>query len=314
MFKRTIKEAFKWSMKWYFGSFGSSIAIFFFMNKYFEFPYLRSVKYGVTLLVFSFLVKVVFQYLKEIDILEKTLKESQNKVELLDNKQNKKKLITRYSHYGETLILLGDTFSYINELKRKKSISEKELTKVLIQVCNKLKYIFEKRLNSIYSVSIKVSLDKKVLSSDVEVTTICRDEDSYLNRTNSKKISHKIIDNTCFNEILYNIDMPNKAFYFNNNLPNDKYYKNSSFNNYGSIPENATNSDRIRLWTLPYKSEIVVPITPTLHSENDRKRIFYGYLCIDCSEIDGFHKKYDIKMIKGISDGLSDLFKNWELN
>ncbi|MDD2411792.1 MAG: hypothetical protein PHR79_02635 [Bacteroidales bacterium] len=313
MFKRTIKEAFRWSTKWYFGSITTSAGTFFLMEKYFEFERLRSIKYGVTIFIFTFLIKVIIQYLKEIDKLESKIDIKDEKIDTLNTRQNKQELVKNYNYYGETILLLKDSFSYIHKVRRGDNITPEQLSKVFIGVCNKLKHIFEKRLDYTYSVCIKVLTENGgELNEYVEIKTLCRDENSYFNRKNCKQVVHKIVDNTCFNEILYNIDMPNKAFYLNNNLPNDKYYKNSSFLNYGTVPEQADSIERQKFWTLPYKSEIVVPIAPTLNSDNDRKKEFYGYLCVDCDEENGFHKKYDSGMIQGVADGLSDLIKIWK--
>jgi len=310
MFKRTIHEAFKWSLKWYFGSISTSVMTFFLMEKYFEFERARSIKYGVFIFLFTFLIRVLIQYITEIDKLEDKITEKNNQLDLYNTKPKKDELIKSYNYYGETLILLKDSFSYVHKIRRQDNINNEQVIKALVSVSNKLKHIFEKRFDYTYSVSVKLlPKDNNDVSENVEVVTICRDEDSYLRRKNCNSVTHKIFENTCFNEILYNIDMVDKSFYFNNNLPVDKYYKNSSFKHYGKLPESATDSDRQRLWPLPYKSEIVVPIAPTLHSGNSRAKYFFGYLCVDCNEENAFHKKYDVGMIQGVADGLSDLLK-----
>lgn len=43
MFKRGLKEAFEWSFKWYLGSFSTTVATFFFFEKYLEYDRTRSI-------------------------------------------------------------------------------------------------------------------------------------------------------------------------------------------------------------------------------------------------------------------------------
>lgn len=310
MFKRTFIEAFKWSTRFYFSSITSSVGTFFLMEKYFEFERGRSIKYGVCIFLLTAIIRVLIQYVMEIDKLEDKIGEKNNQLDLLNTKQKKEELIKNYNFYGESILQLKDSFSLVHKVRRQDILENEQLMRVFISVCNKLKHIFEKRFDYTYSVCIKVlPKENDIISDIVDVTTICRDEDSYLNRRHCKLVPHKINENTCFNEILYNIDVPNNSYYFNNNLPLDRYYKNSSFKNYGVMPVESTDTDRQRLWPLPYRSEIVVPIAPILHPSNERRKDFFGYLCVDCDQENGFHKKYDVGMIQGVADGLSDLLK-----
>ena len=316
MFKRVIVKAIKWNFKWYLGSFASTIATFFLMFSHFDYEFLRSIKYGGTILVISVLAKIIYEYIREIDKLEKKVEEKEAKIDILDTSQTKRDLIKKHNFYGEVLIHLRDNFSQINKLKRLDSLNErKEVSRCLINLCNKLKYLFEKRLNHNYSVSIKLLelYDDGTIDESSKLVTIVRDEKSYFERKDNKNKgnNHTIQENSCFNEIFNNIESASAAYYFCNDLIANLQYKNSSFKDYGSIPATNNRIEREKFWTLPYKSEVVVPISPFLSHSAERKATFFGYLCIDCDGVDSFHKKYDVRMLLGIGDGIYDLLKKY---
>lgn len=313
MFKRAIKDAFKWSSKWYLGSFSSAIATFFFFEKYLEFDRIRSIRYGFGIFGLVFVVKVIYQYVGLIDELEKKITNQEEKIDILNSKKEKNKLLSASNFYGEAIITLKVVFSKFHFLRKKEKIDQKEMIAELIFLCNNLKEMFERRFKHTYSVCIKVlgpDVDLTNITAYTQVTTLCRDEQSYRRRNLSNHVPHNIFENTCFVEIFHNIDNPNKSFYLNNDLAEDKYYKNTSFNIYGQIPENLSTIDqRKKNWTLPYRSELVVPITP-IESDQERKKQFLGYLCVDCSEEDAFHARYDTNLLKGVADGIFDVLKN----
>lgn len=180
-------------------------------------------------------------------------------------------------------------------------------------MCNKIKELFEKRFNHTYSVSIKAlgpEVDLNKIDPKTQVSTLFRDFNSYKSRSQPKIIKHNIFENTCFIDIFYNINNVNKSHYLNNNLAEDKAYKNSSFQVYGELPEDiSTIEERNKHWKLPYRSELVVPITPLEISDDNRIFNFLGFLCVDCNEEDAFHSKYDTQMLKGVADGIYDIIK-----
>lgn len=315
MFRKAITEAFKWSLKWYFGSFSATAGTFFFFEKYLEFERLRSLRYAIAMFVLMFIIRAFIQYILKIDELEKIVTQKQKRIDIIENSNAKQDLIKKYNYYGEVLIALKDIFSQINKIKRSPDTTKKDISNQLIRVSNRLKSIFEKRLNKNYSVSIKVILKDEDLpiNDSSEVTTLIRDEESYFERRDNagNGNKHLIKENTCFKEILKNIEYPNKSFFFSNNLVNLENYCNSSVKDYGVMPKNIEDKKRDEYWTLPYKSEIVVPISPISYTSNERKNHFYGYLCVDCNETDGFHKKYDVHNLLGIADGVSDLLEQW---
>lgn len=314
MFKRAILDAFKWSTKWYLGSFSTAIATFFFFEKYLKFTLFRSIRYGVALFLLSFLIKAIYQYVKYIDSLEHKIQNQDETINLLNSKKEKKKLLSNPNFYGEAIIILKDVFSKFHYLRKQDLIDKKEMVTSLIFLCNNIKDLFEKRFKHNYSVCIKIigpDVDLDNITGYAQITTLCRDEKSYKRRSQPQVVNHNIFDNTCFNEIFHNIDDHNKSHYINNDLTEDRYYKNSSSKVYGEIPEDcSTTEERRKNWTLPYRSELVVPIAPIDLKNAERKKQFLGYLCVDCNEEDAFHIKYDIGMLKGIADGIFDIIQH----
>ncbi len=314
MFKKALNDAVKWSAKWYFGSFSTAVCTFFFFEKYLEFEFYRSLRYGVGVVILSFLIKLIITYIKLIDDLEKKVQEKNNQIDALNEKNKRKELITGYFYYGEVILNLKDTFSVFHQLRSKTGqLEDKEVVQALVVLCNNLKYVYEKRFSYKYSVCVKLlgpQIDWDNITHHTPVSTICRDENSYRSRSQPNTVIHNIFSNTCFVEIFNNIHNPDKSFYINNDLPEDKYYKNSSFNVYGELPESADSiEERRKHWTLPYKSEIVVPISPLNSTLDDRLKEFMGYLCVDCNEENAFHSKYDVGTLRGVADGVYDLVK-----
>ena len=301
MFKRAILEAFNWSLKWYLGSFSTAVVTFFFFEIYLKFERTSSFGFGIALILLTFIFRAIFKYITKKDELEK-----------LENKKEKKKLLTINNFYGEAIIILKDIFAKTHYARKNNKIDKNELTEILVFLCNKLKELFEKRFKHNYSVCIKVlgpEVSLTEIDPQTQVSTLCRDYNSWKIRS-QPPIKHNIFANSCFFEIFYSIEDVSKAHYLNNDLTEDRYYKNTSFQIYGELPENiTTHQERKDNWKLPYKSELVVPITPLEIEAEKRKHNFLGYLCVDCSDEDAFHSKYDTQMLKGVADGIYDLIK-----
>ena len=313
MFKKAIKEAFEWSFKWYLGSFSTAIATFFFFEKYLEFTRARSIKYGIALAISTFILRALYQYVIRIDELEKLVNQKDNQLELLTSKKEKKKLLTANYFYGDAIIILKDIFAKIHSIRKDDKITNDELTESLVLLCNKLKELFEKRFNHNYSVCIKVlgpEVNLDAINPETQVSTLIRDFKSYKSRSQPSVVRHNIFSNTCYLEIFYNLSNIGKSHYLNNSLISDNNYRNTSFQIYGELPEECDSvEERTKHWKLPYKSELVVPITPLEMDGSKRIYNFLGYLCIDCDEEDAFHSKYDTQMIKGVADGIFDIIK-----
>lgn len=313
MFKKSVTEAFEWSFKFYLGSFSTAIATFFFFEKYLEFARDRSIRYGIGMALLTFIARAIYQYLKRIDELETLVNKQDNQLEFLTSKKEKKKLLTANYFYGDAIIILKDIFANIHSIRKEEKISNDELTEALVLLCNKLKELFEKRFNHNYSVCIKVlgpEVNLDLINPETQVSTLIRDFKSYKSRSQPHVIKHNIFSNTCYLEIFYNLSDVGKAHYLNNSLVSDARYRNTSFQVYGELPEDCESTEeRRKHWKLPYKSELVVPITPLGIDSSKRMYNFLGYLCVDCDEEDAFHPKYDTQMIKGVADGIFDIIK-----
>jgi hypothetical protein len=318
MFKKALIDAFRWSIKWYVGSFSTAVATFFFFEKYLEFERIRSLRYGIATIVASFMVKALYQYVKQIDELEQKILDKDETITILNTKKEKNKQLSAPNYYGEAIIILKDSFSKFHSLRKKSTtidaaIDKKEMVSTLSVLCNNVKDLFEKRFKHNYSVCIKIlgpNVDLQDITAYAQIATLCRDEKSYKSRSQPGGVQHNIFENTCFNEIFHNIDDHNKSHYLNNDLTEDKYYKNSSSKIYGEIPDDcSTVEERRKNWKLPYRSELVVPIAPIDLDNSERRKQFLGYLCVDCNEVDAFHLKYDVAMLKGVADGIFDIIK-----
>lgn len=91
MFKKVLTEAFNWNLKWYLGSFSSSVMTFFFFEKYIEFERIRSFRYGVFIFLATFILRALIQYINKIDELEKIISQRDDQLDILNSKKRKKK-------------------------------------------------------------------------------------------------------------------------------------------------------------------------------------------------------------------------------
>lgn len=138
-----------------------------------------------------------------------------------------------------------------------------------------------------------------------KVFTLTRDAKSEEREERAQNIDHWIDQNTDF-EQLHAETLP---YFFSNYLPGIRGYKNTSFKIYKppwdlNIP---IFSDIVRdiTWRLPYKSTIVMPISRR-DTPPDGQRLV-GYLCLDSRSRRAFNRRYDIDLLKGVSDCLYDL-------
>lgn len=178
----------------------------------------------------------------------------------------------------------------------------------LVDVCSSLSKVFSDITNHPCAVCIKII--HKSPEGDLLVKTLCRDS-SHISRDfpELSRISHRIIDNTDFKEILNNIGNPNKQYFFSNNLPGLFNYENSSFAVHGGrLPDNTTPKQRSILWKLPYRSSVIVPICPNLSEEWVKENII-GFLCVDSPETNVFNEKIDKHILMGIADPVYNIMK-----
>jgi len=206
----------------------------------------------------------------------------------------------RESKYGEAIIILKEIFAEINFLRKKEKYDDDDLMKTLSYLCDNLKKLFDNKNMCKCSVSIKVPI-KGAVTENTSVKNLCRDSEHHLIRDTEKykEVDHTIIGNTAYRKILNNVlrKSKNGFYYFNNNITKTIDYDNTSKEVY---------PDGI----LPYKSEIVVPIIPSLSSVNNIYDLI-GFLCVDCNEIDRFNEKYDTVLIEGVADGIYDILSKY---
>ncbi|MEZ4788406.1 MAG: hypothetical protein R2811_00120 [Flavobacteriales bacterium] len=312
MFKRAVSRAFAVNWGWYFGSFSSSLATLTVVYKYLTENWLWVAGLTLGMFLFTLSIRVVIEYGRE---LEEALTKVQGQQEQIDQlKKDKKRILEQYEHYGESIIILKDSFSSINRLRRLGLNADSDLAPVMALCCNELKKLFEKRFPSFsYSVCIKVlgkDVDLTKVTAHAEVLTLCRDEESYKKRSTQAVIVHNIFENTCFDYIFHRLGDTAKSHYLNNDIPADLNYMNTSAKVWGELPDTDDIQERRKLWPLPYRSEIVVPITPIIPDEEGTPKQFLGFMCVDCNAENGFHKKYDAQLLRGVADGLFDLVRH----
>jgi hypothetical protein len=223
----------------------------------------------------------------------------------------------RETVYGDTIILLKDAFSKVHVTRSlSPNIPDDAFINTMRFLCDKLKEICDNKTKSNCSVCIKVlrpdGSEEINQNYGYVVTTLCRDNVSSNRDQNPKYslIKHRVFANTCFNTILSNFYANRKGdlFFFQNSLPKLENYMNTSFEVYGELSKKIKTEKERRLnWTLPYKSEIIVPIIPSILENNTELKLI-GFICIDCKDENLFEEKYDIPIIQGVAEGIYDLF------
>jgi hypothetical protein len=338
MFKKALLISYQKNKKWYFGSFTGFVGTVYFFNKYLNyiFPVALAMSGGLLLASWAVIGVIEFTNLlkednknKDIEIntantrireleevvVSKNLDIVKYENDILSIRDEKSKLLLD-SSYAFAIITLTDAFSKIHSLRKAKKANLNACLSVLKYVCNSVKKVFEHRNNFTYSVSIKtlaVDPNSPEPNPYVKILTIARDEDSLRKRGKYIEAEHNILDNTCFMDIFAKVSNMDKAYYFSNSLPKEKNYRNSSFKIHGEIPAHIEDLEEVRAaWTLPYKSELVVPIYP-LDVPSKTNVQFIGYLCVDCNEEEAFNVSYDMTMVKGVADGIFDLMKQHKI-
>ncbi len=206
------------------------------------------------------------------------------------------------SIWGYAIIELKNAYSEIHFLRKQDNISPEEFISVMINFCNILKKIFDKKTNANCCVSIKVPISNGENLEALELSNLCRDSDHQNRDTDQyKKIKHRIIGNTAFSKIVNKILKGNQKHlaYVNNDISKSLDYENTSIECY---------IDKI----LPYNSELVYPIVPIKGNELYQNNL-KGFICIDCNKPNKFDEnRYDIPMVEGVADGIYDIFEKYE--
>lgn len=225
--------------------------------------------------------------------------------------------------YGYALKLMQGTFASINIHKMNKDTNLKaEEAKILLtKMLDCIQKIYQHKTGKKCSVSLKL-IEKMglELSYNSEVIHLLRDSIAKNEKKRDSKgymdYTHLISSNTCFEEITKNYlqKRTDELYYINEDLPSDFKYKNStidmleSYVNFQfSKKAQKDISKRRSEWPLPYRSEIVVPLLPSV--EHEQNWILFGFLCLDCEMEKNtiFDKDYDVPLLRGCVDGIYDL-------
>ena len=277
IFWKTAKESiYGKSWKFLFGGLGSFIALLLLGKNFLGTSLQTSIIIGIGILSFLFIIRF-------------TLLGIRNSVKHLHE-------YYRESKYGDAIILLKEAFSKFHWLRKKSEYSDEELMSCLIFLCDKLQVLFSRKNFSDCSVSIKVPI-KGNITADTPVKNLCRDSSHKAKRDtpNYQAINHTIIGNTAFIKVLNNVLRGSKKgfHYFNNCIQDTKDYENTSREAHES-------------GMLPYNSEIVVPIIPSIPDDNKNYDLI-GFLCVDCESEHKFDDYYDPALIEGVADGIYDI-------
>lgn len=280
----SIKNSFSGKLwKWLLGGSGGLSAILFVAKNSLGTSGMVSIKIGIVVLLSIFVLRFI--------------------IFLIINLVRYFHYIYQESIYGDAIILLKDAFASVHKLRKRNPVDDRELMAAMLTICNNLKIIFDKITHANSSVSIKVPLIGPV-SANTVLMNLCRDKAHSLVRDTAKykETQHTIIGNTSFQVPLNNVlkgDRENFC-YLNNDIDTTPHYQNTS-------------RDAFPNGVLPYKSELVYPIIPSLSYENsnsdEAKNQFeiWGFLCVDCDLPGKFSSKYDVAIMEGVADGVFDV-------
>lgn len=274
---KSLKIAYSFAVKWFLGSFMGSVGTFFFCFSYFKIELWISILLGISFIFVAFAYRFILTFRTEYRF--------------------EKQRLNWDNPYGDAILLLRDAFAAIHELRKMKSPSSKELIETLTFVCGKIKEIFDKKTNYPCSTCIKVVKDDSTIGVKTELITLCRDPKTKSNRKRiaidkQTDLQNVIFKNTRFLNFFNFLGQEKGKFYMNNNLINTNGYTSVTLEYHGE---------------LPYKSEIVVPISPLNCNHTQEKPLLYGFLCVDSDGVDIFNDKYDVGLLQGVADGIFDI-------
>ncbi len=210
----------------------------------------------------------------------------------------------RKSRYAETLSYLNQIVVDIQHASIPGTQNPEEIRQVCRHVVNTLAAAFSLVTSTRCSVCIKVleaDLDARPLRP--KVTTLCRDDASMADRTPDHSVNHWVDQNTDFEQLHVGAGTP-RRYFFSNRLSGVRGYKNTSFDLYGKPwdvgPPVFCDILRDVLWPLPYRSTMVVPISPG-PSATGRRSSLAGYLCVDSRSRGAFRRRFDLDLITGVA-------------
>jgi hypothetical protein len=282
IFKTSCLEAVKGDFwKWASSSFGLVVFTTFIVpiltTKY-KIDIVDVLKYTLILISIIFLFRFAIIFIKE------TLKHFHE--------------LYKESVYGDTIILLKDSFSLAHYYRKTPDFDDKDFMLAMMNFCNNLKDSFDGITRSKCSVSIKVPVSGDIVKEGTELKNLTRNtEHSDIRDTPSySQTSHTILGNSAFSNCLENVlKKSTKKYYINNNINDENNYRNTSKTCY---PDGV----------LPYSSELVFPIVRAIQKDTDNYNC-HGFICIDSDIKNAFDEKYDPSIVEGVADGIYDLIK-----
>jgi hypothetical protein len=214
----------------------------------------------------------------------------------------------RRARYAAIIHDLGQIYLDIQTLPGGYTASRREILEGCRHVVNTLAIAMKSVTGKACSVCIKTMVyDKWEALDRPAVVTLCRDDLSVdrEKRSISGGVKHWVDQNFDFEQLHRLADTPS-PYFLNNFLPAVANYKNTSFKVYGDAPRSRFSLFRDYFWTLPYKSTIVVPISPRPDRHKQPYEIV-GYLCVDSPSRFAFREKHDVEVMIGIANCLYEL-------
>lgn len=325
-----FKSAFRWSKKWFFGSLTTATGTPFAVNSVLDnigitkLPTHFAVLVSILIIVIAIVIRSIIYMYEELEKLNNEHNEKDEKIRQLEEQiKNKKKedkkpkqeahnrALVHDSLYGEASLLLKDAFARIHQLRKLDPITHKNFMDTMITMCEQIRKIFEYKTEKQYSVAIKVSdneTSRQKRYEDYKLTVLYTDKRSKKQRKNLNGCDINLSENSCF-EYMVEEGEPNPFYYVNNDVVTDLSYRSSASKIFESSSDIRNLEERKEKWSLPYKSELVVPICPLriMDMESERKKYVIGFICIDCNDTDGFNEKYDTGIMQGVADGIYDI-------
>jgi len=232
--------------------------------------------------------------------------------------------LDKHNPYGDAIISLNEAFCRVHAARRKEGlVNRADMMLTLTYLCGELQDIFDRRTKVACSLCIKVATDDSIVQRDTNMVTLVRDPRSQRQPKRQKvdnddDTKHPVFENTCFFDIFDDLGKRDGKVFFHDNLPSFLDYQNTSFDVKGMggrLPPSLTDvKARDNAWMLPYKSVIVVPISPLHYKHNKDAPLIYGFLCLDSPEPNTFNETYDVAILQGVADGMFDLIHKFALS
>lgn len=221
--------------------------------------------------------------------------------------------LSRKARYAEALPSIGR--AHLLAMGQEHD-TDREIQLVAQDVCDRLSQTLSMVTGTRCSVCVKVIESEAPTTGqlkELEVSTLCRDDQSYERPLQAVGVDHPLVGNTDFLQIFKNPDHPGLNTYLENHLPRRLDYENSSFHVYGEPydwgPRWWQRLIRYTVsWPLPYKSTVVTPIYPLEPDDEDR---LLGYLCVDSRSRGVFDSRYDVPVLRSVAAALHPLLLRW---